>query len=85
YASMGRREDAIPVWQTAIATFAELEDNQREGETLLALGLALFKTRQREAGFAAYQAGLRLIENPTPMQKLTRTLLALQMRVLGVH
>ena len=49
----------------------------------MALGLALFKWGRRQEGLVAYQAGLQTVEKPTAMQKLSRTLLAIQARVLG--
>jgi tetratricopeptide (TPR) repeat protein len=80
---MGRRDEAIEVWRAAIVLFDELEDRQHQGDTLLTLGVALFKSGQREAGLATYQAGLQLLEHPTVMQQVTRTLLAIQTRILG--
>jgi len=80
---MGQREEAIEAWRKAVTLFEEIDDRQHQGETMLSLGVALFKAGERQAGLATYQAGLQLLERPTAMQRLTRTLLAFQARLLG--
>jgi len=84
HASRGEREEAIKQWRRAGSLFEELGDQQRQGETFLALGLALFKSSERQAGLATYQIGLQLLERPTLIQRITRWLLTLQTRILGL-
>ena len=69
--------------QAATCFLVELGDGQKQGDTLLALGISMFKSGRRQEGFATYQAGLSLLEKPTIMQRLYRLLLAIQVRLLG--
>ena len=83
YASLKRLDEAIASWRTAANIFAELGDREKQGETMMALGVSLFKSGQRQEGYGAYYAGLQITDNPTAKQKLVRMFLALQARVLG--
>ena len=83
YASLKQQDKAIESWRMASAIFSELGDHQKQGETLMAIGVSLFKSGQRQAGLAAYQAGLEMLEKPTLMQKFSRMLMTLQARLLG--
>jgi tetratricopeptide (TPR) repeat protein len=83
YASMKRREDAERAWSEAATIFQDLDDRQKQGETLLALGMSMFKSGRRQEGLATYQTGLSLVEKPTFLQRLYRFLLILQTRILG--
>jgi tetratricopeptide (TPR) repeat protein len=83
YASLKRREDAEQAWSTAANLFQELGDRQKQGETLMALGISMFKSKRRQEGFATYQAGMSLIEKPTLLQRIYRFLLLVQTRLLG--
>lgn len=83
YAALKRLEEAEHAWREAAVIFQELGDRQNQGETLLALGIAMFKSGRRQEGLATYQAGLSLLEHPTFLQRLYRLLLLIQVRVLG--
>jgi tetratricopeptide (TPR) repeat protein len=83
YASLKRREDAEEAWSAAAAAFQDLGDRQKQGDTLMALGVSMFKSGRRQEGLATYQAGMALIEKPTLLQRIYRFLLMLQTRILG--
>ena len=83
YASLKRREDAERAWGVAASIFQDLGERQKQGETLLALGMSMFRSGRRQEGLATYQAGLGLVERPTFLQRLYRFLLLLQTRILG--
>lgn len=78
YASLKRREDAEKAWVTASSLFDELGDRQKQGDTMMALGLSLFKSGQRQEGLATYQAGMAMVEKPTLTQRLYKFLLRMQ-------
>ncbi len=60
---MKRRADAERAWGKAAVLFQDLEDRQKQGDTLIALGL-MFKSGRRQEGLSTYQAGLALVERP---------------------
>jgi hypothetical protein len=69
--------------QAAASLFGDLGDEQRHGETLLALGVQHWKSGHRQEGLAAYQAGLEMLEEPSASQKALRSLLNLRSRLVG--
>ncbi len=83
YASKDERDKAKECLRQAADIFAELGDAQYQGETLLALGVQLWKTGDRNGGLAAYEAGLRALQKPTISQKALRGLFSLRTRLLG--
>ncbi len=83
YASKREREKAKECLRQAADIFAELGDEQRRGETLIALGLQEWKTGDRRAGLATYEAGLQTLKKPTVSQKTLRGLLKIRARLLG--
>jgi len=83
YASKGERDKAKECLRQAADIFAELGDTQCQGETLLALGLQMWKTGDRSAGLATYEAGLQTLQKPTGSQKALRALFGLRTRLLG--
>ncbi len=83
YASKGERDRAKEYLRQAADIFAELGDTQRQGETLLALGVQMWKTGDRGAGLAAYEAGLQTLQRPTVSQKALRALFGLRTRLIG--
>ncbi|MGB9774940.1 MAG: tetratricopeptide repeat protein [Anaerolineae bacterium] len=76
-ASRGDSLRAQEYLRQAADLFTELGDNQRRAETLLALGVQMWKAGDRWGGIAAYQAGLEMLERPTPQQKTLRGLIRL--------
>ncbi|MFL7795070.1 MAG: hypothetical protein AB8I69_23225, partial [Anaerolineae bacterium] len=58
-------------------------DKEHQGETLLALGVQLWKTGDRNEGLATYEAGLQILPKPTVRQKTVRNLLRMRNRLLG--
>jgi hypothetical protein len=60
-----------------------LGDRQHQGETLLALGVQMWKTGDRSGGLATYEAGLHTMDEPSPGQKALRGLLDLRTKLLG--
>lgn len=83
YASKHEREKAKECLRQAADIFAELADEQRRGETLIALGVQEWKTGDRRAGLATYEAGLQTLKKPTASQKALRGLLKMRARLLG--
>lgn len=83
YSSKGERDKAKECLRQAADIFAELGDEQHQGETLLALGVQEWKTGDRSAGIAVYEAGLHTLKKPTVSQRTLRTLLKLRTRLLG--
>lgn len=83
YASKGNRDKARECLRQASDIFADLGDAQRQGETLLALGVQMWKTGDRSAGLAAYDAGLHILRKPTASQKALRALFGLRNRLIG--
>jgi tetratricopeptide (TPR) repeat protein len=83
YASKRERDKAKECLRQAADIFAELDDAQCQGETLLALGVQMWKTGDRSSGLAIYEAGLRSLEKPTTGQKALRSLSSLRTRLLG--
>jgi len=83
YASQRDRDKAMTSLQEAADIFADVGDKQREGETLLALGVQQWKSGDRKTGLATYQTGLETLENPSAGQKALRGLLNLRTRLLG--
>ena len=63
--------------------FGELGDTQRQGETLLALGVQSWKTGDRREGMATYESGLGKLDRPTASQKTLRSLLGMRNRLLN--
>ncbi len=84
-ASRGNALQAQEYLRRAADLFAELGDNQRRAETLMALGVQMWKAGDRWGGIAAYQAGLGMIEHPTPQQKTLRGLIQAASRVLRLR
>jgi len=82
-ASQGERLRAQEYLRKAADLFGELEDTQHQGETLLALGEQMWKAGDRRGGLAAYEAGVQMLDRPTPQQKIMRSLLKVRMRLLG--
>lgn len=82
YSKQGRVDDAVTAYSQAAQIFGELGDKDRQGEILMALGLLQFRKGDRQTGLGAYEAGLLLVQNPSPRHKRTRTLLKLRNKVL---
>ncbi len=83
YASRGERAKSQEALRQAANIFSELGDDQRHGETLLALGVQMWKTGDRGAGLAAYEAGLQTLPKPTIGQRVLRGLFNFRNRLLG--
>ncbi len=83
YASKHEREQAKECLRQAADIFAELGDDQRRGETLMALGVQQWKTGDRGAGIATYEAGLHSLQRLSASQKTLRGLLKMRSRLLG--
>ncbi len=83
YASRGERDEARECLRQAAEIFAGQGDAQRQGETLMALGVQMWKSGDRSGGLATYEEGLHGLQNPTAGQKLLGGLLRLRTRLIG--
>jgi tetratricopeptide (TPR) repeat protein len=83
YAATKRREEANKAWSEAASIFQEVGDRQKQADTMMALGISLFKSGQRQEGLATYRAGMTMAENPTFVQKVYQILLTIQVRLFS--